>query len=492
VVLIIILSSPAYSYIAQESGFKVKFVLPEEGSKVAKEDIYNISLVIGPFTGFTSADANFKIFANIYTNGIGGNLEENNYKIYFVPEQAFTSYICEITPYDLPCIMFFSNATLGVSVTVYSLVPLQVTITNVTLEQYGVFSQIEGNIGKFFDITATIPFVWARIRVNYTQEQLPPSLDETTLRIWKYNLTTGLWEEIPDSGVDTLEKYVWANVTEFTIFAPFGEIVLLPRVTLDIDPNTLNLKSKGKWITAYIEIPGWDLTKIDLSSIRLNKTIQPEMNQKYGFVRNPIGDYDEDGIPDFMVKFDRKAVQNILVPGLAILNLTGEIDGIPFESTDRILVIGEEIVIEQDTESMESGSEEDNQIIEQVESQDSQTIEQENNQTIKQENKTDERRADKNKKKEQIKGYQSGRRHLKMSYESTSWKKLDSENITIKEGSIPEKNNTSIVPGVEKEEALKTLFPTPTPEMKSPGFEILFALIGLLMYIFTKKYRKAI
>jgi hypothetical protein len=386
--------------------------------------------------------------------------------------------------------MVFSNVTLGVSVTVYSLVPLQVTITNVTLEQYAVFSQIEGNIGKFFDITATIPFVWARIRVDYTQEQLPPGLDETTLRIWKYNLTTELWEEIPDSGVDTLEKYVWANVTEFTIFAPFGEIVLLPRVTLDIDPDTLNLKSKGKWITAYIEIPGWDLTKINLSSIKLNKTIQPEMNKKYGFVRNPIGDYDEDGIPDFMVKFDRKAVQDILVPGLAILNLTGEIDGIPFEGRDRILVIGEEM-IEQDTESTESGSGEDNQIIEQVESQeDSQTMEQENNQTIEQENQTDEREAQKNERKEQIKkSYQSGRRHLKMSYESISWKEQNPENITIKESPILEKNNTSVVPTVKKE-PIKTLFPTPTPEIKSPGFEILFALIGLLVYIFTKKYRK--
>jgi hypothetical protein len=44
--------------------------------------------------------------------------------------------------------------------------------------------------------------------------------------------------------------------------------------TLDIKPDTLNLDSKGRWITAYIELPeGYDVGNIDLTSIRLGKEV---------------------------------------------------------------------------------------------------------------------------------------------------------------------------------------------------------------------------
>ncbi len=40
---------------------------------------------------------------------------------------------------------------------------------------------------------------------------------------------------------------------------------------VDIDPDTLNLDSKGKWITAYIEMSGgYDVRLIDKSTILLN------------------------------------------------------------------------------------------------------------------------------------------------------------------------------------------------------------------------------
>jgi len=73
--------------------------------------------------------------------------------------------------------------------------------------------------------------------------------------------------------------------------------------TVDIDPDTLNLKSKGRWITAYIELPeGYDVNDINVSTVRLNDTIAAEQHPA------EVGDHDEDGIPDLMVKFDRRAV----------------------------------------------------------------------------------------------------------------------------------------------------------------------------------------
>jgi hypothetical protein len=54
-----------------------------------------------------------------------------------------------------------------------------------------------------------------------------------------------------------------------------------------------------------------------------------------------IGDYDSDGIPDLMVKFDRSAVIALLTPGeIVYVIIYGTLgDGTPFRGTDVIRVI---------------------------------------------------------------------------------------------------------------------------------------------------------
>ena len=104
---------------------------------------------------------------------------------------------------------------------------------------------------------------------------------------------------------------------------------------VDIDPDTLNLKSKGKWITAYIELPeGYDVNGIDVSTVRLDDTIPAELRP------TEIGDYDNDGIPDLMVKFSRQDLIEILSVGQATLTITGEVNGTSFEGSDTIRAIG--------------------------------------------------------------------------------------------------------------------------------------------------------
>jgi hypothetical protein len=102
--------------------------------------------------------------------------------------------------------------------------------------------------------------------------------------------------------------------------------------TIDIDPDTLNLKSKGSFITAYIELPaGFDVNDVD--SVKLNG-VAAEASP------TAIGDYDGDGVPDLMVKFDREQVQASLSPGDSIeVMITGQVNGIDFEGTDTIRVI---------------------------------------------------------------------------------------------------------------------------------------------------------
>jgi len=79
---------------------------------------------------------------------------------------------------------------------------------------------------------------------------------------------------------------------------------------------------------------GYDVGDIDISSIMLNGVVSALSKP------TEIGDYDNDGIPDLMIKFDREAVQEILDVGEQIeITISGEVDGILFEGSDSIRVI---------------------------------------------------------------------------------------------------------------------------------------------------------
>lgn len=136
------------------------------------------------------------------------------------------------------------------------------------------------------------------------------------------------------------------NLTKVNLTKSMKLVIVLKKVPpiipaiIDIDPDTLSLKSQGKWITAYIEIPGYDVRRINISTVVLNGIVWAENDTKYGFVRYPeIIDRDGDGLPELIVKFDRSAVQAIVVPGNVTLTLTGKIDNLTFEGNDTVRVI---------------------------------------------------------------------------------------------------------------------------------------------------------
>jgi len=123
-----------------------------------------------------------------------------------------------------------------------------------------------------------------------------------------------------------------------------SNFVEYPTWTLDIDPDVLNLKSKGRWITCYAELlEGHNLNDIDRATIWLNGTISVDpfwVDKPLGSV---IGDYDNDTVPDLMVKFNRAAVIEYLLNqnkthGNVTLKVTGELyDGTLFEGSDTIM-----------------------------------------------------------------------------------------------------------------------------------------------------------
>ncbi|MFX1510186.1 MAG: hypothetical protein ACFFBR_07790 [Promethearchaeota archaeon] len=124
-------------------------------------------------------------------------------------------------------------------------------------------------------------------------------------------------------------RIVWTNGRHIYL----GEIIesTIP-ATIDIDPDTLNLRSQGEWITANITPPeGYLITDIVIATIVLEGEIPAEW-----------GDF-QDGI--LMVKFNRAAVIDYiritlgLTEGEVTLTITGAIADTSFEGYDTIRVI---------------------------------------------------------------------------------------------------------------------------------------------------------
>jgi len=96
---------------------------------------------------------------------------------------------------------------------------------------------------------------------------------------------------------------------------------------VDIEPNTLNLQGKGRWINCYIRLPKeYDVADIDPNSILLGDEIGAEWLQ----INEPVA----------MVKFSRPEVKDILEIGEVELTVGGELaDGTKFEGADIIRVM---------------------------------------------------------------------------------------------------------------------------------------------------------
>jgi hypothetical protein len=120
-------------------------------------------------------------------------------------------------------------------------------------------------------------------------------------------------------------------------------IIIRPVIeaTIDADPDTLNLKSQGEWISTYIELPtGYDVNNIGVSTIRLNDILSVDSSAP-----SQIGDHDVDGIPDLMVKFNRAQLESYIYYILGVrygqvtLTVTGQLfDGTIFKGSDTIKV----------------------------------------------------------------------------------------------------------------------------------------------------------
>jgi outer membrane protein assembly factor BamB len=142
----------------------------------------------------------------------------------------------------------------------------------------------------------------------------------------KWRLTTGF--RVPSSPAIGSDGTVYVGSDDHRLYAIGMPQNQPPELTLDVDPDTLNLNSKGRWITAYITAENASIGDIDPSSLLLNDLIPPAW-------------WDIQDNTTLMVKFDRAAVQAILSVSNAIdIKITGQWkDGKAFELHDVIRVI---------------------------------------------------------------------------------------------------------------------------------------------------------
>jgi hypothetical protein len=107
--------------------------------------------------------------------------------------------------------------------------------------------------------------------------------------------------------------------------------------------GALNPATNGNWITCRIELEApYDVNAIDGASVTLND-IPAYMGQQGWATPQAtaanVADYDLDGTPERMVRFDRAAVRAILQPPEATVTIKGKlVDGPSFEGTAVIRV----------------------------------------------------------------------------------------------------------------------------------------------------------
>jgi hypothetical protein len=191
-------------------------------------------------------------------------------------------------------------------------------------------------------------------RVNYTSLGEPGVFVDAINNVWNYpphywiwwywNPEKSMWmlgpvasnEYMLNNG-DVVAWYYENTETWPLQQPPWTPTVPVITATVIIHPQALNLKSKGQWITAYIELPkGYKAKDVEFSTVMLNGTVPAEIKPRALGTRHLI------------VKFDRAQVISYILSNMdieersmtATLTITGSLnDGTPFQGSDTTKII---------------------------------------------------------------------------------------------------------------------------------------------------------
>lgn len=154
---------------------------------------------------------------------------------------------------------------------------------------------------------------------------LPPMGQETFVIYSNYIYSAYIKYPIYQIGRDGRERIIGYQ----DILGPAAQPHFVD-ANIDLDPDTLNLKGKHKWITAYIESPeGYTVEDMETSTVILKKDDFEVMAES--------GEIDE-GL--LKIKFPCEQLKCVLEAGLVELTIRGKFsDGTFFEGIDTIMVI---------------------------------------------------------------------------------------------------------------------------------------------------------
>ncbi len=258
------------------------------------------------------------------------------------------SYLVKLTVVDNDALNDTDTASITVSsaiehdikITNVTAFPTEVTIgdslsINVDLENEGDMSETF-NVTSYYDTTVietktvTDLASHSEVRLNFTWN---------TLGVSEGNYTIKAVASAVAGETDTDDN----SYIDGTVSVTFA---LIGKASVDLDPDTLNLKSHGRWVSCYIELPeGYDVDDVDRATILLNGTIPVDPFWVDKPLESVVGDHDSDTILDLMVKFNRMSVSDYLLDhnvafGNVTLTLTMQLyDGTPFEGSDTIKVL---------------------------------------------------------------------------------------------------------------------------------------------------------
>ncbi|KAF5434428.1 hypothetical protein C5S35_14220 [Candidatus Methanophagaceae archaeon] len=108
--------------------------------------------------------------------------------------------------------------------------------------------EFTNNVGGYVYANASDNLVnstgWLIIKVFYDPNELG-DLNDSSLRIRYYNETAVLpeWEDIPVSGINRIENYVWGNLSHYSVFAVSGTVT--PKFPGVVTPEISSTKSRG-------------------------------------------------------------------------------------------------------------------------------------------------------------------------------------------------------------------------------------------------------
>ena len=167
--------------------------------------------------------------------------------------------------------------------------------------------------------------------------------------IFAFDLLTQTEFPIATGAGDQIRPSVSGNTVVWEMNGDiYGAIINITGITremiVDINPDTLNTKSQGRYVTAYITLPeGFNVSDIDTASIQIIDINGDSIEQFYidPTFTPVVGDHDEDEIPDLTVKFDRQELISLpILLGddtitIELYLLTGE----HFKGSDMIRVI---------------------------------------------------------------------------------------------------------------------------------------------------------